>query len=138
VPLLGDAELVVARPGPDAVEHGEGGGLPSVQSLHSARMPDSLVGIEEVMIGLILRPLMPPTVVDLVDEEMIALPCSVYSTSPAKPSSVESASRFTTGKTTLICVFVTPRELVLAHCSPLPPNPLGGQAKLCTGPGPAR
>ena len=44
----------------------------------------------------------------------MALACSVYSTSPAKPISLESACRFTTGKTTLIVVLVTPRVLVLA------------------------
>ncbi len=35
-------------------------GDPSVQVLHSARMSVSLVGSNVAMIGLILRPLMPP------------------------------------------------------------------------------
>ncbi len=35
-------------------------GDPSVQVLQSARMFDSLVGSNVVMMGLILRPLMPP------------------------------------------------------------------------------
>ena len=44
----------------------------------------------------------------------MALACSVYSTSPAKPISLESACRFTTGNTTLMVVLVTPLALVLA------------------------
>ena len=35
-------------------------GDPSVQVLHRARISDSLVGSKVVMIGLILRPLIPP------------------------------------------------------------------------------
>ena len=36
------------------------GGLPSVHCLQSARMPASLVGSKGTIIGLILRPWIPP------------------------------------------------------------------------------
>ena len=48
-------------------------GDPSVQVLHSARIDVSLVGSKVVMIGLIFRPLIPPAVVDLLDEELDGL-----------------------------------------------------------------
>ena len=89
-------------------------GLPSVQSLHSARMFNSSVGSKVLMIGLIFLPLMPPLSFICPTKSLMAFDCSVYSTSPAKPISLESACRFTTGKTTLISVLVTPLALVLA------------------------
>ena len=82
----------------------------------------SLVGSKKVMMGLILRPLIPPLLLISFTKRLIALPCSVYSTSPANPSSAESACRFTTGNTTLISVAVTPRALVLALVTGVGPD----------------
>ena len=122
--LLGDAQLVVAGPGPDPVEHGEGAGDPSVQSLHSARMAASLVGSKLTMIGLIFRPWIPPASLISLTKSLMALVCSLYSTSPAKPSWPARELRDTTGNTTLMLSLVTPRDEVLAWLGGVGPVPV--------------
>ena len=58
--LLGHAELVVLFPGSDPVDTAKTGGLPCVHCWHSDCMLASFVGSKVTIIGLILRPLMPP------------------------------------------------------------------------------
>src|SRR5580698_4260495 len=89
-------------------------GLPWVHCWHSACMLASLVGSNWVMIGLILRPLMPPLLLIWFTKRWIAGICSLYSLSSAKPSFPARLLMATTGKTTLMVVAVTPRVLVLA------------------------
>src|SRR5271156_3160134 len=74
----------------------------------------SLVGSNWTMIGLILRPLMPPALLIWFTKRWIAGTCSLYSLSSAKPSLPARLFMATTGKTTLMVVGVTPRLLVLA------------------------
>src|ERR1700678_3432325 len=59
----------------------------------------------------------------------MAFACSVYSTSPAKPYTLDSAWRFTTGKTTLMVLFVTPRALVLARSTGVAAPAAAGRAR---------
>src|SRR3984885_850029 len=89
-------------------------GLPGVHCLHSDCMLASLVGSNWTMIGLILRPLMPPALLIWFTKRWIAGICSLYSLSSAKPSFPARLLMATTGKTTLMLVAVTPRGLVLA------------------------
>src|SRR6202035_1587672 len=89
-------------------------GLPWVQSLQSERMDCSSVGSNMEMMALILRPLIPPVVLMLLTKRLMALTCSPYSASSAKPNRPCNEFRLTTGKTTLMLVLVTPRVLVLA------------------------
>ena len=96
-------------------------GLPSVQSLHRARMLVSLVGSKFEMIGLILRPLIPPCELMSPTKNLIAFTCSLNSTSLAKPSWDERLARFATGNATVIVFAVTPRVLVLAWSTGVPP-----------------
>ncbi len=77
-------------------------------------MLDSLAGSKEVMIGLMVRPLMPPEWLIWSTNRSMAFTCSVYSTSPANPYVLLSAWRLTTGNATLMVWAVTPRALVLA------------------------
>src|SRR5579864_527522 len=87
---------------------------PSIQSLHRARIWVSLVGSKLTMEASILRPLMPPASLMSLTKRSIALVCSEYSTSPAKPKLAASDDRLETGKTTLMLRAVTPALLVLA------------------------
>src|ERR1700749_2132777 len=89
-------------------------GLPWVHCLQSDCMLASLVGSNCTMIGLILRPLMPPALLILFTKRWIAGICSLYSLSSAKPSFPARLLMATTGNTTLMLVAVTPRVLVLA------------------------
>src|ERR1700691_2826655 len=66
------------------------------------------------MIGLILRPLMPPLLLIWFTYRWIAGICWLYSLSWAKPSFPARLLMATIGKTTLMLVAVTPRVLVLA------------------------
>src|ERR1700691_1781692 len=66
------------------------------------------------MIGLILRPLMPPLLLIWFTYRWIAGICWLYSLSSAKPSFPARLLMATTGKTTLMLVAGTPRVLVLA------------------------
>src|ERR1700684_2668637 len=112
-------------------------GLPCVHCLHSDCMLASLVGSNWTMIGLILRPLMPPALLIWFTYRWVAGICSVYSLSSAKPSLPARLLMATTGKTTLMLVAVTPRVLVLAWLgavavlldvtsgAPAPPPPPG-------------
>src|SRR5580704_1868804 len=59
----------------------------------------------------------------------MAFACSVYSTSPAKPYTLDNACRFTTGKTTLMACFVTPRALVLALSTGVAAPAAAGRAR---------
>ena len=73
VTLLGDAELIVPRPVPDAVQHGEGG-WGSLGPVLAQRPHRSLVGRVEVDDDRIDPPAIdPPGVVDLLDEELDGL-----------------------------------------------------------------
>ena len=58
--LLGDAELVVPRPRPDAVDDGEHRRVSWVHCWQSDCMLALLAGSKLTIIGLILRPLTPP------------------------------------------------------------------------------
>src|SRR5580658_7579200 len=109
------------------------GGLPSVHCLHSARMPDSLVGSKFTIMALILRPLIPPASLMAFTKVWMAAFCAANSVSPAKPKFDANDVRFDTGKTTLIEVDVTPRVLVDASFTPTPlglpsPSPLSAPA----------
>src|SRR5580658_8504531 len=95
-------------------------GLPWVHCLQSDCMLASLVGSNCTMIGLIVRPLIPPALLILSTKRWIAGICSLYSLSSAKPSFPARLLMATTGKTTLMLVALTPRLLVLAW--------LGGEA----------
>src|ERR1700674_4707295 len=88
------------------------GGLPSVHCLHKARIPDSFVGSKFTIMGLIVRPLMPPASLMAFTKVWMAAFCTPNSVSPAKPKLDASDVRFDTGKTTLMEVAVTPRLLV--------------------------
>ncbi len=90
-------------------------GEPSVQSLHKARISVSLVGSKVAMMGLILRPLIPPCSLTWFTKKLMALVCSPNSSSLANPSLPAKEVRDTTGKTTLIWCLVTPRFEVLAE-----------------------
>ena len=71
------------------------------------------------MIGLIVRPLMPPAALMWLTKRSMAFTCSLYSTSPAKPNWPERALRFATGNSTLMPRAVTPRALMLASLTGL-------------------
>ena len=98
--LLGDAQLVVTGPGAHPVEHRECGDSPSVQSLHSARISTSLVGSKLTISASIMRPWIPPESLICLTKSLIALVCSLYSRSPAKPKLDANEERLDTGKTT--------------------------------------
>ncbi len=107
--LLGDAELIVAVPGArDRRARRRPGRCPRSTVLHSARIATSLVGSKLTISGLILRPWMPPLSLMVLTKRSMALVCSLYSTSPAKPRLLDSAVRFETGKTTSMVWAVTP------------------------------
>src|ERR1700683_386284 len=89
-------------------------GVPCVHCSHSACMLASLVGSNWTMIGLILRPLIPPAWLIWSTKRLMAGICSLYSLSSAKPSLPARLLTATTGKTTLMDVLETPRSLVLA------------------------
>ncbi len=95
-------------------------GLPSVHWRHRAWVAASLVGSNWVMIGLMVRPLMPPAWLICFTKSLIDVICSLYSLSCEKPSRPARLLMATTGKTTLMLDAVTPRLLVLAE--------LGGEA----------
>ena len=67
------------------------------------------------MMGLIFRPWMPPSLLTCFTKSVMALVCSPYSASSAKPSLPASELSDTTGKTTLMACWVTPRLDVLAE-----------------------
>src|ERR1700683_2564580 len=89
-------------------------GLPWVHCWHNDCMLASLVGSNCTLIGLILRPLMPPLLLIWFTKRWIAGICSLNSLSAAKPSLPARLLTATTGNTTLMLVAVTPRLLVLA------------------------
>src|ERR1039458_5783494 len=84
------------------------GGEPSVHCLHRARMADSLVGSKVTMMGLIVRPLIPPASLMSLTKVWMAAFCTPNSVSPAKPKFDARLVRFDTGKATVIELAVTP------------------------------
>ena len=90
------------------------GSPPSVHCLHRARIPVSLVGSKLTMSASIFLPWIPPLSLISLTKSLIALDCSLYSTSPAKPKLDASDDRFETGNTTLMLLLVTPASLALA------------------------
>jgi len=79
-PLLGEAQLVVAGPGADPVEHGEDGRIALGPTAgHQARIEASLVGSKVTIIGLIVRPLMHRASLMVFTKRSMALVCSLYS-----------------------------------------------------------
>ena len=75
-----------------------------------------------MIIGLIVRPLMPPVALMCWTKRSMAFTCSLYSTSPAKPNWPARAWRFATGNSTLMECAVTPRVLVLAWVTGVNPE----------------
>src|SRR5579864_5509871 len=96
------------------------GGLPSVHCLHRARMADSLVGSMFTIMGLIMRPLMPPASLMAFTYVWMAAVWAPNSLSPEKPKLDANDVRFEIGKTTLMEVAVTPRLLVDAWSTLMP------------------
>ncbi len=92
-------------------------------------MSASLVGSKLVMIGLMVRPLMPPLSLICFTKSWMASVCSPNSTSEANPSLPASELRDTTGNTTLMLFALTPLDEVLAWLTgtadPLLPCPAG-------------
>ncbi len=86
-------------------------------------MAVSLVGSKLVMMGLILRPLIPPDLLIWRTNSRMALVCSPNSASWANPSLPASELRDTTGNTTLMACSVTPRDDVLALPTEVGPEP---------------
>src|SRR5581483_3416265 len=91
-------------------------GLPSVQSLHRARLSAALVGSYGTTDAWTWRPLMPPASLICLTKKLMACDCSGNSGSPAKPIWSDSALRLATGNTTLTDVAVIPRVLA-ATCA---------------------
>src|ERR1700680_1496551 len=89
-------------------------GDPSVHVLHNDRMLDGLSGSKVVMIGLIVRPLIPPASLICLPWSRMAFSGSANSRSEANPSLPANDDRETIGKTTLMLSLVTPRVDVLA------------------------
>jgi len=89
-------------------------GLPWVHCRHRAWSLASLLGSNCTIIGLILRPLIPPALLIRFTYRLMAGTCSLYSLSSANPNLPAWLLTATTGKTTLISVLDTPRSLVLA------------------------
>src|SRR6202034_3800940 len=90
------------------------GGLPLGHCLHSACCSFGFVGSKLSIIGLILRPLMPPASLIWFTKRWIAFVCSPYSASDSISNSPSMLLNEISGKTTLMVVAETPRELVLA------------------------
>src|ERR1700722_5985322 len=90
------------------------GGLPMVHCLQSAFMPAVSVGSKVTIIGLMLRPWVPPAWLIWLTKRWMALcwsPSSLSSYRPSRPAILLSEM---TGKTTLMAWAETPRVLVLA------------------------
>ena len=83
-------------------------------------MADSLVGSKFTMMGLILRPLIPPASLMSLTKVWMAAFWAPNSVSPSKPKFDARLARFDTGKATVIELAVTPRVLVDAWSTPTP------------------
>ncbi len=90
------------------------GGLPCVHCLHKARSSSGLVGSKLTIMGLILRPLIPPASLTWFTNRVIALVCSPYSASDSISNWPSILAKEMIGKTTLMAPAETPRALVLA------------------------
>src|SRR6202044_2142293 len=90
------------------------GGLPWVHRLHSACCSFGFVGSKLSIIGLILRPLMPPASLIWFTKRWMAFVCSPYSASDSISNSPSMLVNEMIGNTTLMASDETPRVLVLA------------------------
>ena len=120
--LLGDAQLVVARPGPDPVEHGEGRGAALGPVLAQGPQSGLVGGVEVDDDRVDLATVDATAVVDQFTKSWIALVCSLYSTSPANPRWTP-AREVRHGEDDADAGAVTPRVLVLASDTGTPAAP---------------